>query len=84
MLELPYVSMASGIQDHRKSWHMASLAICFLTSAAKVAAPTAALASFMVTEETIDVTVTSKATGFHLSQPKNKNICRAGVEMANA
>lgn len=34
----------------------------------KAAAPTAALASFMVAEERTDVTVTSKAAGFPLSQ----------------
>ena len=55
--QLSYVSTTIGMQDHPNSWHLASLTVCFLTSTAKAAAPTAALASFMMTEERTDVTV---------------------------
>ena len=58
--QLPKVSTASGMHDHLSAWHLASLAACFLVSAAKAAAPSWMLASFRVTGVRGEVTVTSK------------------------
>ena len=67
--QLPNVSTATGMHDHPSAWHLASLAACFLVSAAKAAAPSLMLASFRVTGVRGEVTVTSKAAGLALSHP---------------
>eukprot|EP00731_Ephydatia_muelleri_P022999 Em0015g582a len=57
-------AMASGMHDHSNSWHLATLAACFLDSAAN--APTATLASLRVTGVRNDVTVTAAGFQGHL------------------
>ena len=68
--QLPYVSTASGTQTHPSSEHLGSLALCFRPSASSAAAPTDMLDSGRMETDKGDVTVTSKAACFPLSQSK--------------
>ena len=67
--QFPNVSTARGMHDHPSAWHLASLAACFLVSAAKAAAPSWMLASFRVAGVRGEVLVTSQAADLALSHP---------------
>ena len=80
--QLPYVSTARGMHNHPKSWHLASLVVCFLPSATRPAAPSYILDMFRIARVRGEVTVTSKAAWWPLSQ--NKDVCWARVDVLPA